>query len=183
MNHNKILNWICVLIEKWYPRILGSLTFIVTIYMNNKININITTGTFDKILDSIINFTSILIGFIGVLIGILFSIKDEVLVVKLFNHKSKEKLKQYFIESFISGIFLILMSIVLYLLIDISALNINYLLSSIWGGLITYTMCCSHRIIRIMILIVFNKSNQNSAAKDSMNIEEKKQLQERHKKG
>ncbi len=181
MKQNKKSTIILVFIEKWIPIILGIIAFFI-IYKNDKFNLNISTDTFDKLLDSIINFTSILIGFIGVLLGILFSIKNEDLVIKLFNHRSREKLKQYFVEAFIAGLFLISVSIVLYIRVDICILNINTLLYSLWGGLIIYTILCGIRIIRIMILIVFNKSIQDTEKKDTMATDEKKQLQEKYKK-
>ena len=157
---NKILSFF----ETYYPVGMGAICCIISIFIFKKVNVNLDVDEFDKVLDSVINFTSIVIGFIGVLIGILFSIRNSVLVDKLFKHKSREKLKKYFVESFISGVLLIVLSIIMYLRknLIIGECDLSVKLFNLWVGFIAYTLLCSYRIISIMILIVFHEDEIKS---------------------
>ncbi|MCI8520598.1 MAG: hypothetical protein HFE51_10495 [Clostridia bacterium] len=148
--------------EIYCPISIGIICFIISVFTIGKINVNVCTDTFDKVLDSVINFTSIIIGFIGVLIGILFSIRNSKLVKRLFKHKSREKLKQYFIESFVSGAFLIVLSIIMYLRQNLifGEYDLYTIIFNLWIGFTVYTALSSYRIISIMIVIVFNEEEE-----------------------
>ncbi len=181
-------------IEKSYPQlfavVFATLSIILIIKLNRDI---INDDILDKVIDAIINFTSILIGFVGVLIGILFSIRDEKVVERLFKSSAKEDLKKYFISAFFSGILLIIISIVMYLRAGIyfKMINIglNVTISTIfvgciftfWVACIGYTLGCSYRIIDIMLTILFNNEFNDVKQSDSIESNIKNELHDIYK--
>ena len=82
-------------IESWLPLFVGLICAGVSLYIYQKINL--FDDNFDKLLDAIINFDSITIGFIGVLLGVLFSIRNTTLIEILFKHRTRDLLKKYFL--------------------------------------------------------------------------------------
>lgn len=171
------------LIEMYYPLCFGIICFIMSIFISKKIELNLNVEEYDKVLDSVINSTSIIIGFIGVLIGILFSIRNSELVDKLFKHKSRDKLKKYFVESFISGVILVTLSIIMYLRekLVIGNFDLSNPLFDLWIGFIVYTLLCSYRIISVIIFIVFHEENLTTKSEE-MPQEKKSELDQKYKK-
>ncbi|MDO8223950.1 hypothetical protein [Bacillus cabrialesii] len=63
-----------------YPLIISGAVFIDFTY---------AVKNFDKVLDGAITFSSIVLGFLGALLGILISIKDSAIVSAIFESKEK----------------------------------------------------------------------------------------------
>lgn len=176
---NDVKNKSYAFIEKWMPFIMLIVVTTLYAYIDKKCSFVITSETYDKILDSMITFVSVVLGFVGVLIGILFSIRNTKLVKMLFEHKSREKLQWYFTESFLSGVIFILLSIAMYAKNEIMVMN---KLVSLWVGFIAYTLLCNCRIIKIIMYIVFYDDNKENPKQDKMEIEKRNKLREKYRK-
>lgn len=145
------------LMEKYMPICLFFLVVICGIVLSVFFNFTFPADPYDKILDAIINFSSIIIGFMGVLIGILFSLRDSKVVSLLFKYNKERQLKRYFLESICVGIALLLFSMILYLREQYPIHSMAAYLIDIWCGLLFYSAACHYRIISLMIKIIFIK--------------------------
>lgn len=166
-------------IEVWLPLILLPISLLLYIEIDKKFNICIAYDIYVKILDSMITFISIVLGFVGVLIGILFSIRNTHLVKQLFRYKSREKLKRFFNEALLSGLIFILISIVMYMKNEFTITK--YFMPSLWVGFLSYTIACDIRIINIVMNIVFFDDSDSKSEKDEMPKQEKENLRRKYK--
>lgn len=167
--------------EEIYPIIGGALGFILSMSLIR----NYIPEQFDKILDASINFSSILTGFIGALIAILFSIKDTDLMKYLFENTKKRILLHYFKNAILTGILIVVFSAILYLRtkfinITIMGITINTIILSvsIWIFLVVYFVLASYRIIDIMMTIIFKdpKSIQDRMKGNEISSQDDKEL-------
>lgn len=111
-------------------------------------------STFDKILDSTIVFSSIIVGFTGVLMGILFSISEKKLMRRFFSTRARKLLKAYFARNIISGMLLVVSSMLLYMR-DYMTFETKLIISYVWSVLLIYVFCSAYRIIAIIMHILF----------------------------
>jgi len=178
-NTKEYLFWIS---EKYFPCFLGGVAFISVIIVTLKINISISS--FEKILDTTITLSSIIVGFVGVLLGLLFSIRNTEIVDLLFKRKSKYVLKSYFRNNILSGILLVLVSLALYFNEFIGRINIvvKYIVYGVWGFLLVYTIASAYRITDIIMFILFcDEENENSEPEPViMDEERKRELKNRY---
>jgi hypothetical protein len=160
--------------EEIYPIIGGALGFIISVFLIG----NCIPEEFDKILDASINFSSILTGFVGALIAILFSIKDTELMKYLFKYKKKNVLLHYFKNTVLSGIIIVIFSAILYLRNNLININIVKFSISVWIFLIIYFILASYRIIDIMMIIIFKDPNstQNRTESDKISSHDDEEL-------
>lgn len=138
---------------------------VITLYIRHKFSLS--TG-FDKVLDATVVFSSIMVGFIGVLMGVLFSIRDTELIKLFFKSRAVNVLKKYFYESIVSSISLVTFSIILYLRNHMSIFEI--LIYGIWSFLLMFTFLSFVRIIHIIFHIVF--SEETDEQNNEINMEE-----------
>lgn len=126
--------------------------------------INSDIHNFDKVLDGAINFSSIVLGFLGALLGILLSIKDSEIVKAIFRNNGKSLLKYYFNESFITGLLVVILSSIMHivrkdkgdptLLADI--------MFYVWVTIVVFFIFSTYRIVNILMNVFF-KANDNNA--------------------
>lgn len=166
--------------EQYLPLILTIIVIVLCLVISGLYNFDFSDPAYDKILDATINCTSILIGFVGVLIGVLFSIRYSKLIVTLFKQGADVKLKQYFLKSIISGVMLVVISAFLYLrYIQPINIAIRYLVT-IWCGLLVYSGACYYRIIKLMIQIVFNHNEYDFNFSDTEDAKVARQKYTKH---
>lgn len=163
--------------EQYMPIVLFCVVTIASIIVAHYFDFTSYNDVFDNILDATINFNSIIIGFVGVLIGILFSLRDSHIVSLLFKHNKEQQLKRYFLEAIISGVVLLLFSAGLYLRNVYPINTIMCYLISIWCGLLVYSGACYYRIIMLMVNIVFIR-DEDVINYDFSNSESAKEIQE-----
>lgn len=96
------------------PWIISGLTLIAG-FILQLFNVIALSQEISKILDAAITFSSIIVGFIGVLLAILFSLKDSTTIRRLFKTRAEGLLNRYFKESISSGFFLVAISSIMYL--------------------------------------------------------------------
>ncbi|OME07842.1 hypothetical protein BSK64_06180 [Paenibacillus odorifer] len=89
-----------------YPFIFGA----ASLYLAYRYDVTYKIPNFDKVLDGAITFSSIVVGFLGALLGILISIKDSEVVDSIFRSKEKSTLKYYFYEPFLLGLAVVVSS-------------------------------------------------------------------------
>ena len=96
-------------LERYGPYILTMVVAICYIYFSDYLFISIQPKT-EKIATIIITLASIFLGFIGVMYGILISLKDSLLMKNLYKYLIIKDIKKYTQESFYSNWVAILLS-------------------------------------------------------------------------
>lgn len=169
-----------VWVEKNGPICIAILFTIIAVYVRCKFSLG---AGFGKILDATVVFASIMVGFVGVLMGVLFSIRDADLIKLFFQSRGIKMLKRYFRENIISSIALVVLSIVLYLKNYLGCFD--WIVYTGWSYLLAFTLFSAVRIIHIIFHIVFAENdieededvNIDGAAKEKL----KEQLSHRRK--
>jgi len=130
--------------ENVYPAV-GAL---IILGIKECFNISFPVEKFDKILDGAINFSSIIVGFIGVLLAILVSIKDTEIIRYIYSYVDKKVFMNYFRTAIITGLAVVVISSIMYI-------KNNYFLNIIWTFMVAYFILASYRIIDILLRIIF----------------------------
>lgn len=150
-----------------------SIVLVVIAYLYNWSS---NVSNFEKILDSVITFSSIIIGFLGALLGILFTVKDTQLVKDLFK-EHRSTLRYYFNEALITGFILIVLSAVFYIFKDKETDYVRYLFCT-WIGFVSLFVCSSYRLISNLMSLLFNsdkiKENNDFTEEQKKGIDERK---------
>ncbi len=170
-------------VERYGPWIFAFVGSLVSIPIFNKYSLE---AGFDKILDSSIMFSSIIVGFVGVLVGILFSLRDSELIQLFFETRTRgrERLKLYFKQNIISGILLVVFSMLLYLRAHLGSC-VQMLALITWTFLLVFVFFSTYRIIDIIMHILFsaNDKNENQELEGiKMDNQKRLDLEERFKK-
>lgn len=149
-------------IDKLYlylPLILG-LSFI---FINIKFFwITLALPGIEFIIDSIINYTSIIIGVLIALFGVVVALSDKDVMIKLQKKNDDKTIFKYSVETLISNFILLIFSISMQSLVrfDPPLQYIDYIIS-IWVGIIIFALISSIRTIYFLLMISFNQ-NDNS---------------------
>lgn len=151
--------------EKYYPYIIAtiiSLVAIICLVCDMKIKDDI-----DSILNAVISFASILIGFIGALFALIFSLNENPIVkYVLCNEHYSKLMKQYFKVSINSGFIAILFTVLLFFRNTIGSFNISgfdflgiiFGIKIIWIYCVTFFSLSSYRLIYLVLKISFVSS-------------------------
>lgn len=161
---------ISLIIEKGYPSVISSFIVITYVLVNPKL----IADDLDNILNAIISFTSILLGFIGVLITLIFSLTSLSIIGNIFKRESlRELMHLYFRRCIQSGFILIICTIVLFFrntighieLLNFHIINFKFIdiVKVMWVFLTPYFSLASYRIISIVLKAAFtpNIVNEN----------------------
>lgn len=177
------------IIECYYPWMFGSVVTVVASLFYWDTEIEISTQM-SNLVNSITTFASVNVGFVGVLLGILFSVKDAPLIKGLFEREHTKGLtSRYFKESIVGGLALVILSSCLHVMTPIEVLlpngaiiYISTLVISGWAGLVTYALLASFRIMSLMMKALF-KSGQPSSrlGGPSMDESERQNLRDQFK--
>ncbi len=165
--------------ESRYPFFISTCLAIVTGIVLNCLNTSL--GNLDKVIDGIITFSSIIIGFLGVLLAILLSIRNTEIITYIFAHTQKNVLLKYFRSAVISGLLLVIMSISMFFLKKFKGINLfnlftlDKVLFLLWIYLMSYFFLSSYRIIDIVMCIVFKDPQATSKRPKSKKIEPDKE--------
>ncbi|WP_282067001.1 hypothetical protein [Bacillus pumilus] len=119
-------------------------------------------NNFDKVLEGATNFSSILLGFLGALLGILLSIKDSEIVKAIFSQKGALWLKYYFYESFITGLSVVISSSIMHIFVD-EKTAFAKVLFYVWFFCTVFFIFSTYRIVNILMTVFF-KANDSSAS-------------------
>jgi hypothetical protein len=155
--------------ERFYPLIISLLSVGLSITFKLKIDI----PGFEKVLDGIITFTSIVIGFLGALLAIILSISKSKVMQHLYKHvnesNGKNLLYSYFNQTIIAGFVTVILSIFLYILKEIKDIKCygEYALY-IWVFFSVFFILSSYRIVSVLMRTLFTESklsNQDAEKK------------------
>ena len=138
---------------------------------------------FDNILNAVISFVSIMIGFIAALVTLIFSLLNTEIIQIIFGNTGyRTRLKRFFLCSCQSGFFILGDSIVLFARQDIftiiekivpNAVSL-YLIEGIkiiWVYFLAYFIISSYRVISLMIQVAFEAPKQEEKDDETTNIE------------
>jgi H+/Cl- antiporter ClcA len=146
---------------KWLNTLYPILIAGVATYILYKLDFTFKVKNFDKVLDGAITFSSIVVGFLGALLGILVSIKDSNIVKAIFVTNEKYTIKYYFNETFIVGLLVVISSCVMHVLREYNTVWTDIFFYS-WIILFSWFLPSTYRIINVLMTVFF-KSNNTSA--------------------
>lgn len=154
-------------VEKYYPLVISSI-FTLLIAINAEVTS--ISNKLEKILEAVITFSSILIGFLAAMLGIIFSIKDTEIIYSILNYDdTKDTFVTYFRKPIISGFLTVIISALLFLddsipNIKLEQINLEIItiksLFVLWMFILIYFILSSFRIIDILMIIILDKSNE-----------------------
>lgn len=145
---------------------------LIIVYFGYKINFHHSVSNFDKVLDGTIVFSSIVVGFLSALLGILISIRNSEIVREIFEEKEKGTLKYYFYEAITLGFLVVGTSIVMHVLRGTN-ITVADIVFYIWNVLIVAFVPSTYRIVSILMSIFFKAGDTNKRpdGNDSSDLE------------
>ncbi|WP_281885716.1 hypothetical protein [Paenibacillus sp. YYML68] len=146
----KFLGW-------FYPLLLALLLLALAF----KFGFNSKVKYFDKVLDGSITFSSIVVGFLGALLGILMSIRDSLIVKAIFATNEKKTLKLYFQETFIIGFAVVISSCVMHVIREDISLLTDWIFT-IWLLVVAWFIPSTYRIVSILMSVFFSSNNSST---------------------
>jgi hypothetical protein len=177
--------------ERLYPLILSGI--IGSIILLNGLKPNLQG--FEKVLDGIITFSSIVVGFLGALLAVILSLSNTEVVKYVYSYTrdrtiSKNKkivFLSYCRQAIYFGFLCVLLSISMYLIKDKKVLTeFQELAFYSWVYISLIFIGCSVRIINLLMLILSKaskeqiKSNEsNNLKKDSLTEQQKEELRKK----
>lgn len=141
-------------IEKWIPEITMGLCWGLFTLLFYNFNIEISQKTYENLISTSNNISSILIGFMGVLVGVLFTNNQKKIIEGFITYRKKD-LKKFIIQPVVLGIVVILLGCILMIIIDNKEyINLREPLFKIWASLLIGLLVSSARIIRVIFCAV-----------------------------
>ena len=148
---------IYAVIEMYYPLIFGFLSVVVCYFCTYT-----KMSDIGDLLDEIINFASILLGFLGAMLALMFSFNKNPLIIYIMSSDFyKKRLKHYFKVSISSGFVLVVCSIVMLMQLSID-FNMAPIIKFVSGNLyylevflVVYFISSSYRIISFVLKCAF----------------------------
>lgn len=147
--------------EKYYPLVSGLLIGLVIAVLLRKLEIDhLIDAKFDNVLNGAITFSSIVVGFLGVLLSIIATIRDTDIMKHLYENVAEDLLKSYFKGTVIAGFLVVVVSISLYFV------KLSWLII-IWSFLFGFFILSSYRIIDLLLKIIFKTNNKGVTTTDN----------------
>ncbi|MBO0962396.1 hypothetical protein J1P26_22090 [Neobacillus sp. MM2021_6] len=171
--------------DKAYPYIFGVVIMGIAYYFQ----LDPTIKGFDNVLDGLISFSSIVLGFIAALLAIILSISKSPVINHLYNYTSsggtvdgKTLLFGYFRSSLFSGFCTVIFSIYMFIIANKESINTyEEIFTCIWIGTTVIFICTAYRIVSIIMFTLFkHESQQQSHEQVTQPENDYSQLQERN---
>ncbi|WP_066307798.1 hypothetical protein [Bacillus sp. FJAT-29814] len=171
--------------DKIYPYVVGAIVMIIAYCFH----LDPTIKGFDNVLDGLISFSSIVLGFVAALLAIILSISKSPVMNHLYNYTAsggtidgKTLLFGYFRSALFSGFFTVIISIYMFIISNKERINIfDEILTYFWIGITTIFMLTSYRIVSIIMFTLFkHESNQSTHEQATQPESDYSQLQERN---
>lgn len=144
--------------EKWYPLVISLISVAMVILLNMFVGIDILSSkNFEKLINMSIEIVTITIGFMGVLMPIILSMKNDSKLVKyLFEELDKEELfKKYLYRTIKVGILELLISGIYYIKDSMNSVKLEYIIGYVWIFMFIYFLTTLARSMGHMINIIF----------------------------
>lgn len=154
------------------PSIIGVITFVV----NFKYGIvSSSLPGLDKVVESIINFTSIIIGILTALFGVVVTLSDKDVMKKLQQNRGDKTIYKYSVETLLSNFVLLILSIVLQSLLEFKPILFwTDCFLNLWISILMLALFSSIRTIYYLLLISFNQENKSKRPSSSLIISDEK---------
>lgn len=183
---------ILIWLEQWLPLTVSVIVFFMSIYID--FTFTIEAQSFINCNTAIMTSISIVIGFVGVLIGIISTLRETKEFKNFLAYKDGKianKLKQYFIQIIVCGSITLIISPTLFFLElynQISYMihiNIIHMLVPLFFSLVTYSIFSTGRLFLFIIGVLFfdfQSISDNEVKEDdiTMTIEEKNAFRKKH---
>lgn len=159
--------------KEWIPHLIPWLVSICIVALSLRLGFSYSLDKFEKVLDSFIPFSSIMVGFLATLLGILMTIRNTPIMKTIEKEKQLPVLKHYFVEPIACGFAVVIMSTVLQLLLTSEELWVQYFFA-IWLFFCCLFVISSYRVIRLLLEILFKSDSSQSAeqANNTPNVTE-----------
>lgn len=144
--------------ERAYPYIIS---FCVTLFLEFKAFHPIQSEKIDLLIDGIVTLDSIIIGFLGAIIPIVLSMKNESKLVKYVFEKDRKGLfKKYITETIAYGLIDICISLTVYLNDIIDGKNVKQILEFIFIYTFFAFMLSTYRCMTCIIKLIFSSDER-----------------------
>lgn len=160
-----------------YPAILA---IVIWLFLRNVFNFNYSTAGYNDVLESIINFSSIIIGFYTAMYGVMIGLMDSD-IFKIFRKNNVEGYFKYQLyDSLVSSFAILLLSIVMQVVIQQPKTGFTSVLFNLWIIILGYFIGTSFRSITLLLKLMFHHStNDEQSEEDKKRKEEQKKLLKR----
>ncbi|CAM3489027.1 MULTISPECIES: hypothetical protein [Saccharibacillus] len=147
--------------KEWIPRLIPWLVSISIVTLSLYLGFSYMLNKFEKVLDSFIPFSSIMVGFLATLLGILMTIRNTPIMKVIEKEKQLPVLKYYFIEPILCGFIVVIMSTILQLLLASKESWVQYFFAT-WLFFCCLFVISSFRVIRLLLEILFKSDSTQS---------------------
>lgn len=165
-------------LEKAYPIVISLIATVVSFaFIDAETFVN--QESFDSVLSAVIACTSILVGFAGVLLAIMASMKDGIFFKTIQKLNKNELLKKVFSSPVIAGLILLIFSLFLLMRSEFFAESASLLIRvslALWLGLFAYVLMSFYRIFNIMVKAIFANETLNKKQRVAMSESEEQEL-------
>ena len=169
--------------ENIYPFFLATIVTLFYLLLDVEFK-----DSFEDILSASISFASIMLGFIGVLVALLFSLNRNKMKEYIFRDKHyKTRIRRYFTIPIETGFVFIMISLIMYLRqtllgIEVLSMFIKYgieVLSVVWIFTFIWFVVSSYRLMHIVLKIAF-KGEQIEERIDILDEDAYREVQEKY---
>lgn len=164
----------------YLPSIIAVITFIVNLKYGIVSN---SLPGLDNVVESIINFTSIIIGILTALFGVVVTLSDKDVMKKLQQNRGDKTIYKYSVETLLSNFIVLILSIILQSLLEFKPILFwTDCFLNFWVSILMLALFSSIRTIYYLLLISFNQENKAGRPQSSLTIsdEEVKDLRKKN---
>ncbi|WP_322396071.1 hypothetical protein, partial [Clostridium perfringens] len=112
------------------------LIFSICVFVSlNELDFDHNVSRFEKIVDGSITFTSIVVGFLSALLGVIISIRDAEITKRIFDVREKSLIVYYFLATILLGFLVIVCSGTLYVFIG-QTTQASFFIMHLWSVLL-----------------------------------------------
>lgn len=166
--------------ERLYPYVLSM--FLTMLFFKLKIHID-QSKNYTEILNGLVTLDSIILGFLGAVMPVILSMKNESKFVKYVFEKDKKNLfSKYLKSTVILGLLNAALSLIMHAR-DIMTENVQFIIYNIWIFITASFLISTYRSMSHMITLVFSRDQEkeNNKTNTTLSEEQRANLRERHK--
>nr|DAJ07209.1 MAG TPA: hypothetical protein [Caudoviricetes sp.] len=167
--------WLGTLLNLIYPFFFSVLFLIIKDYFK----INYSLKGYENILESIITFSSIIIGFFTAMYGVLITLKDSD-VLRAFRRNGLTGILKYQLYDSLTVSFLVLVISVIMQGLENYPGPITGSVANIWTLLVGYFIATSFRAITLLLKIVFHPDDESNIG-NSSDVENPEDVEARYR--
>lgn len=162
--------------KNWFNIIYPVLFGLIFLFLKFRLNINFTVKGFEHVLESIITFSLIIIGFYAIMYSVLLTLSNSTLMKEIKKQKLDTLVKFQLFDSLICSFVVLVISIVLQVLKNYN-LAITAYTFYLWVFILGYFSATSFRSISLLLNMIFHSEPKRRATSDANLSEiEKKDL-------